>query len=126
MIPRVRSRAGQAFAAAIIAVLATVACRDSGLPNRNTPVEEAAQREPPYPLYESAGSAQAGALGLYTIGERRYLPSAAAERIPPLLLRPLGVAGGQQIVALVWDTEPYDRLYLSAPDGRYHPLTRVP
>lgn len=110
----------------VLAATSLTACRDSGLPHRNTPVEEAASKEWRYPLYESAGTAQSGSLGLYTIGERRYLPSAALERIPTIAVRPIGIANGQQIVALAWDDEPFDRLYLAASDGRFHPLLRVP
>ena len=118
--------AGRPVAAIACLTLVLAACVDSGLPHRNTPAEAAAILPLAYPVYEAARETQNASRGVYTVGARRFLAGGTFERIPHRLLRPIGMASGQQIMVLNWDREPFDRLYLARGDGTYSPLLRVP
>jgi hypothetical protein len=96
------------------------ACRDSGLPGKNLPYEQARHREFRYPAYEPADSATPIALaGRYWVGA---LP---VESIPDRLLVPVGSAGGQTLFAPRGRQSPYSRLYARVSEGRWRPYVRL-
>lgn len=107
--------------AVILAAAAMAACKDSGLPGRNTPIDEALNAEWRYPLYQSADAA-AGALQL---DGQRWVPSQTTVAIPQRLLRPVATSARGQLHALTWDQQPYTRLYLAAPGGEWTPVNRI-
>jgi hypothetical protein len=103
--------------AAMLVAAAFTACRDSGLPDRNLPLEEARTRPFRYSTYDAAGD-----LPAVTVGERQWLAAGAPMHIPDRLLTPL--AGGS-VYALATDAEPYTRLFVRSPSG-FVPLAPVP
>lgn len=101
----------------VLALILVAGCRDSGLPHRNTPADQARLQAWRYPVYEVATPLTDAAAGVYTLGEQRFIATAAVEHVPERLLRPVGTAQGRQLFALSWDRSPFDRLYMVGPDG---------
>jgi hypothetical protein len=99
---------------------ALAACRDSGLPGKNLPRQEARHREFRYPAYQpTADNAPIALAGRHWIGA---LP---VESIPDRLLVPVGSAGGQTLYAPRGRQAPYSRLYARVGDGRWRPFVRL-
>lgn len=128
-----------------LAVLA--GCEDVGLPGRNTPEEEAANRVWSYDVYDEgvkpAGTAEAMVHyptpaaqpgGAAAEMGRHYLPGGETMHIPQHLLRPVAGMGGTPLFALATDKPPYDRLFALAATmplraggvQAYHTMMRVP
>jgi hypothetical protein len=116
---------GGYVACALAAGVLLGGCRDSGLPGRNTPVEEAMTGTSPYPLYEAADPRMPGGPAIFTVGEQRWLSQSGSVAVPRRLLRPVGATGGYQIHALTWDDAPYGMLFATAPNGTVRPLARI-
>ncbi len=104
-----------AWVAALVVVAA--GCRDSGLPDRNLPLEEAEQRALLYPVYEPAAATALQYDGSDWVVAGRPL------QIPASLLVPVSAEGGEAW-ALATDAPPRDRLYVRAADG-WTPLARA-
>jgi hypothetical protein len=108
----------------LLVPLLLAACKDSGLPGRNTPSSQAALQQSRYPVYE-AGAATGGAgAGGFVLGGQTWVRAGTRETIPLRLLKPVGNAQGAEIYALSWDGAPYTRLYMRAEDGSSWPLSR--
>lgn len=116
----------QILAVTTLVAAGSAGCVDSGLPNRNTPVAEAAHQEGAYTLYEESAEARSASRGVYAVAGHRFIAAGRFERIPHRLLRPIGMANGRQVMVLTWDAEPFDRFYLARSDGTYSPLLRIP
>lgn len=113
----VRGRLGM-LALACVAVL--TACKDSGLPDRNLPFQEARNRQFAYPAYQPlANAAPVAAAG------RHWLPSAAVEQIPSNVLVPVATVDGRQLYAVRGAQAPFSRLYAPAGPGRWTPYLRL-
>jgi hypothetical protein len=114
-------RTGGAARAALVtmALVGLSACKDSGLPDRNLPIQEARQREYGYPVYERAPDATAVAAA-----GRNWIRSAAVESIPAGLLVPVEGAD-VQLYAVRGATAPYDRLYAPAGPDLWAPYLRL-
>ena len=128
---------------ATTAVLALGACKDSGLPDRNLPIDEAAHRPPdalvqavhpdtrpgggmpadPTPAAAAEGHAampndpaHAGvsmATRPVTVGEQTFIASGMPVSMGAGSLRQVGGMGGMAFFAANGDAAPYDRLYLA-------------
>ena len=129
---------------ATIALVALAGCKDSGLPDRNLPYEEAAHRPPDalvqavHPATRAGGadahggmpmdSAHAGAAAnasrAVTIGEQTFVPAGMPLDIDAALLTQVGAGGGMSFHAVRGDDAPYDRVYMTHPGGRY--ITYMP
>jgi hypothetical protein len=105
---------------ALAAVTGVAGCKDSGLPDRNLPVEEARQREYGYPVYQPAADAAPVAAG-----GRLWIRSLPVETIPAHLLEPVADAQAVRLYALRGTGTPYSRLYAPAGDGRWTPYLRL-
>jgi hypothetical protein len=104
----------------LAAAIGVAGCKDSGLPDRNLPVEEARQREYGYPAYQPAADpAPVAAAG------RLWIRSLPVETIPSHLLEPLAATQTVQLYALRGTSAPYSRLYAPAGDGRWIPYLRL-
>jgi hypothetical protein len=132
----------------LLPVAVLFGCEDVGLPGRNTPEEEHANRVWRYDVYDEgvkpAGTAEAmvhfpapaGTQAGAQAGEmgRHYLPAGETMRIPQRLLRPVAGMGGTQLYALATDNAPYDRLFAAASQRplhqggaqAFHMMLRVP
>jgi hypothetical protein len=119
-VMRRRGGAGRVALAAVAVVLGLAACKDSGLPDRNLPIEEARQRQYGYPAYTPAADpAPVAAAG------RNWVRSAALESIPAHLLVPVSGAEGTQLYAVRGTRAPYSRLYGPAEGGMWAPYLRI-
>lgn len=127
-------RARAILITAVTAVFAMAGCRDSGLPDRNLALEDAAHRAPDalvqavYPQYGAARSASdAAAHGdasmasrPITVGEQTFQASGRPVRLSGTALTAVGAGPmGGTFSAATWDEPPYDRLYLAHPGGTY-------
>jgi len=100
---------------AISAILVFAACRDSGLPGKNLPLEEARSRVFPYSTYDAASN-----VAPVKIQDRTWMVAGPPISIDARLLR--AVAGAdREVFALATDSEPYTRLYVRV-DRRYAPM----
>lgn len=104
-----------------LACVATLAgCRDSGLPDRNLPLEEARHRQFSYPAYQPlADNAPIAAAG------RHWLRSSAVETIPAAMLEPVQGTDGTPLYAVRGSRAPYARLYTPVGPDRWAPLLRL-
>lgn len=112
-------RARRAALRVVVAALfgaSHAACRDSGLPGRNTPREQARQREFRYPAYQPTADHTP-----ISVAGRLWIGALPIESIPDRLLVPVGSAGGQTLYAPRGRQSPYSRLYARAGDGRWRP-----
>lgn len=114
---RARMAAGR-IAVVMLAAGALTGCRDVGL-DFNIPREEAENREFRYGTYDAGGEA------LLQFDNRNWMESAATEHIPDNVLRQVGTANGSAVYAPVWETGPFDRLYMRSGTGRFHAVTPV-
>ena len=123
------------IAVALVAVAAN-GCKDSGLPDRNLPFDEAAHR-PPDALVQAvhpdtrarahaseADRAHAGAgvaMGArpITIGDQTFAPAGQPRSVDAASLAAVGGSGAMSFSAARWDSPPYDALYLAHPGGTY-------
>jgi hypothetical protein len=100
--------------------LALPGCKDSGLPDRNLPLDQARHREFGYPGYQpTADNAPVAVAG------RHWIRSLPVETIPMRLLVPVGNADGTLVYALRGARPPYSRLYTPIGDDRWAPLLRL-
>jgi hypothetical protein len=107
--------------AVVVCVAGLTACKDSGLPDRNLPLEEARNRVFPFPAYEPLASNPPVAAG-----GRHWVRSAAAETIPANRLEPVASAGGTQLYAVRGSRAPYSRLYAPAgQQNRWYPFLPI-
>lgn len=103
---------------ALLAMLGAAGCKDSGLPDRNLPLEEARHRVGAYPVYQMAGAIP-GTPQLITMNETTWALQAppayyslGTASVPSRLLR---AGGGDAVLStMVWDETPFDRLYAGA------------
>ncbi|MGH7553813.1 MAG: hypothetical protein ACREMQ_12375 [Longimicrobiales bacterium] len=113
------------FATLTLALLFLGGCKDSGLPDRNLPLEEAMNRQWRYPVYEAATPTTDPDARVFTVDGRSWMTTGERQEIPQALLKPAGNAEGIQLFALVWDEGPFTRLYILGQDGQYRPLARA-
>lgn len=113
------------IATVIVAVAGLSACKDSGLPDRNTPIDQAMNAESRYPLYDAADPRTDPAAVAFEFDGQRWSASGAAVSVPPRLLRTVGSTAQGQLHALVWDERPYTRLYIATADGSWRPVERT-
>ena len=121
------------FAATIIAL---AGCKDSGLPDRNLPIDEAQHRAPdalvqavhPESRPEAEGAeAHAGmsmATRPITIGGQTFAASGTPASMDAAGLTQVGSVGGMGFFAARGDDAPYDRLYMAHGEQGY--VTYVP
>jgi hypothetical protein len=113
------------FATLAFALLLLGGCRDSGLPNRNLPLEEAMNRQWRYPVYEAATPTTDPDARVFALDGRSWMTTGERQAIPQNMLKAAGNAEGTQVFALVWDESPFTRLYILGQDGQYRPLARA-
>lgn len=107
------------FGVASVLVLGLGACRDSGLPDRNLPLDEARFREFRYPAYQPlADNAPVAAAG------RVWLGSLPVETIPQRLLTPVATTEGRTLYAAQGQSNP-GRLYAQVGPDRWQPYLRL-
>jgi hypothetical protein len=100
--------------------VALTACKDSGLPDRNVPLQEARHRQYSYPTYQPlANNAPVAAAG------RHWVRSAAVEEIPAGVLVPVASVDGTQLYAVRGAQAPYSRLYAPVGTNRWAPYLRL-
>jgi hypothetical protein len=95
-------------------------CVDSGLPDRNLPLEEAEHRPFRYQVYDVRPEAEA----IVHHDDSDWAVAGAAERIPASALVPAGAGGSQALFSLASDAAPFDRLYMES-EGGWIPLARI-
>lgn len=121
------------------AILALGGCKDSGLPDRNLPLDQAEHRAPDalvqavHPLSRAGSTdAQAGSHDTtmvarpITVGGQVFQASGMPTRMSAGSLRAVGggAAVGGSFSAATWDEPPYDQLYLAHPGGLH--ITYLP
>ena len=118
------------------AILALAGCKDSGLPDRNLPLEEAEHRAPDalvqavHPETRPDDGADAhGAMSMatrpITVGEQTFIASGTPVTMDAAGLSQVGSVGGMSFMAAPGDEAPYDRLYMAHGDQGvvvYEPL----
>jgi hypothetical protein len=105
---------------AVLGVAGVAGCKDSGLPDRNLPVQEARQRTFGYPTYQpTAQNEPVAAAGRHWIGT---LP---VESVPDGLLEPIANVDGRVLYAMRGARPPYSRLYSPVGEGRWRPYVRL-
>jgi hypothetical protein len=102
-------------AVAMVAMLG--GCRDSGLPDRNLPLEEARTRPFRYSVYEPAS------VPPVRVADRDWIAAGLPMSIPQRLLTPVTPDGN--VFALASDASPWTRLYRRSAAG-YTPLAPLP
>lgn len=105
---------------AVFAVVGVGACKDSGLPDRNLPIDEARNREFRFTAYQpTADNATIAFAG------RHWMRTLPVETIAPNVLMPVGSADGVQFHAVRGSRAPYSRLYAPVGEGRWAPYVRL-
>jgi hypothetical protein len=108
---------GARMAVVLVCAAGAAACRDSGLPGKNTPRQEARHREFRYPAYQPAADHEPIALAGHL-----WIGALPVESIPDRLLVAVASAGaGQTLYAQRGRTAPYGRLYARVSEGRWRP-----
>jgi hypothetical protein len=102
------------FAGVACAALVTSACNEKGLPGKNRPFAEAANREWRYPLYEAIPAQSK----IYQLADRTWQISGATQWIPMNMLQSVSSFDGAAVYALKSDAAPYDQLYMAGENGR--------
>ena len=103
-----------------LCVLGLGACRDSGLPGKNLPLQEARMKEFRYPAYQAtADQTPVGVAG------RHYIGSLPIENIPDRLMVQIADAEGGMFYTMRGRTAPYSRLYARVGPDRWRPYTRL-
>jgi hypothetical protein len=115
-----RSRTALLFALSGV-VLFSTACNEWGLPNKNRPFADAAQKEFRYPVYETSPASSK----LLQVAGHTWQVSGATEAIPANMLTPVADVNGQQVFSLKSDTEPYNVLYTAGENGRYSIVSNI-
>lgn len=100
-------------------------CKDSGLPGRNTPVDEAMRQAGGYAVYDAAEPGRDPWAAAFVMGGARWQTTGPPETVPQRLLRPVASTSGIQLYALAWDEPPYSRLYAAGPEGELRLLARA-
>lgn len=119
---------------ATAAVVSLAGCKDSGLPDRNLPFDEAAHR-PPDALVQAVHPETRPGAGMpddpahagvsmatrpVTIGEQTFAASGRPVDVGTGSLRQVGGMGGMSFFAAMGDDAPYDQLYMQhGEDGGY-------
>jgi hypothetical protein len=111
--------------ACALVLWAGTGCRDSGLPGRNTRVEDAMRQTGGYPVYEAAAPGVDPSAAAFVMGGVRWQTTGPPETVPQRLLRPVASTSGIQLYALTWDEPPYSRLYAAGPEGELRLLARA-
>jgi hypothetical protein len=117
---KLRRGAGRVWMAAVAATVGLSACKDSGLPDRNLPLDEARHRESRYPAYQPTADNQPVAHA-----GRHWIRTLPVESIPSSLLEPVGGTAGMQLYAVRGSRPPYSRLYTPMGEDRWAPLLRL-
>jgi hypothetical protein len=119
-----RARRGAVRMAAVAAVMlcgaSLGACRDSGLPGKNLPRQEARNRQSRYPAYQPAPDHSP-----VVVAGRQWLGALPIESIPDRMLVPVGSANGQTLYAQRGRQAPYSRIYSRVSEGRWRPYVRL-
>jgi hypothetical protein len=100
-------------------LLALTACRDSGLPGKNLPLDEARTKPFRYSVYDANADLPAA-----QVDGRTWRAAGPAESIPAGLLVPVEAGGGREMFALATDSPPRARLYMKTGD-LYTPFAAV-
>jgi len=108
-----------AMAGATALLLALTACRDSGLPGKNLPLEEARTKPFRYSVYDATADLPAA-----EVDGRTWRAAGPAESIPASLLTPVEAGAGHEMFALTTDPPPRARLYMKTGD-LYTPYAAV-
>lgn len=117
---KLRTGTGRLWVAVLAATVGLAACKDSGLPDRNLPIDDARHREFRYPAYQPTADNQPVAHA-----GRHWIRSLPVESIPSSLLEPVGGEGGMQLYAVRGSRPPYSRLYTPVGEDRWAPLLRL-
>ena len=138
-------RARITLLATTAAIVGLAGCKDSGLPDRNLPFDEAAHRAPdslvmavhpetrPGAEAHAAGGmpqdeAHAGETSMATrpiaIGDQTFVASGQPSSMDAGGLSQVGNVGGMGFFAATGDEAPYDRLYMAHGDAGY--ITYMP
>ncbi len=112
---------GARWAVVAIAGLALGACKDSGLPGKNLPLNEGMQAEWRYAAYEKTPAAAK----VMTLEGHRWQITGAQETVPTRMLRSVATVNGAEVFSLKWDEAPYDRLYTAGENGRYSVIANI-
>jgi hypothetical protein len=113
------SRVKALLVLAMTSVLGLTACRDSGLPDRNLPLQEARHRQYSFVAYEPANQPPIAFAG------RHWIRSLPIETIPVARLEAVGAVDGTELFALRGARTPYSRLYAPAGEDRWAPYLRL-
>lgn len=105
---------------AMTSILGLTACRDSGLPDRNLPLQEARHRQYSFVAYEPTANNPPIAFA-----GRHWIRSLPVESIPAARLEAVGSVDGAQLFALRGARTPYSRLYTPVGDDQWAPYLRL-
>ena len=128
-------RARISLLATTAAIVGLAACKDSGLPDRNLPFDEAAHRAPDALVQAvhpetrpDAGTDAHGGMSTATrpiaIGEQTFVAAGQPSNMDAAALTRVGGVGGMSFFAATGDDAPYDRLYMAHGDQGY--ITYMP
>ena len=114
---------------ALLAVLAAVGCKDSGLRDRNLPLEEARHRVWSYPLYDVVVAPGLPLLvnvdeTVWALQARPAFYTLASATIPQTMTTRTA-SGIAVLQTLAWDEAPFDRFYVTTPTGEAVTYERV-
>ena len=121
-------RARATLLATSAAILTLAGCKDSGLPDRNLPFEEAEHRAPDalvqavHPDTRPGADAADphGAMSMatrpITVGEQTFVAAGTPITMDAAGLSQVGSVGGMSFMAAPGDDAPYDRLYMAHGD----------
>ena len=122
---------------ATVALVGLSACKDSGLPDRNLPIEDAEHRAPdalvqavhPESRPEAEGADAHGGLSMatrpVTIGDQTFAASGMPATMDASGLTQVGTVGGMGFFAARGDGAPYDVLYMAHGESGYVAYTPV-
>lgn len=117
-----KRRSGSALLVAIGgATLLLGACKDSGLPGKNTPLAAQENSEWRYPVYEKTPAEKK----VMELAGHTWQITGATEAVPANLLHAVGTVNGTQLFSLKWDEAPYDHLYAAPVNGRYSVVSNI-
>ncbi len=104
--------------AAILGSLALLAaCVDSGLPDKNLPLDQATIRPFRYQVYDASRD-----VAPVRAMDRDWRPAGPATSIPESLLTRVATDNNRDVFALATETAPYSRLYVKADGGGFVPM----
>lgn len=102
------------------AVLTLGACKDMGARgSADVPLAVARTRPVQFWAYQAVNPAQRKAYegrtgDLFALGGQSFIVQFPDFAGPPTLLRPVGSAGGSNVLALTWDQPPFEQLYVAS------------